>query len=279
VTPAVRIEGARVAVDALVLLEVPRLVIETGEQVAIVGPNGAGKSTLLKVIGALSTAQRGQVLVLGTSIGPDGSLAAGRLGTAERRALRRETGLLMQGLHLVPRLTARENVLIGASARLRGYDAWRSLLRWYPPGLVEEADTALAALGLADRAGTRADRLSGGERQKVALARVQLQRPRLLLADEPTSALDPAATAQVCHALGALASEPGRTLITLVHDLDLLPLLATRVIGMAAGRVQWDRPIDEVTALMLQDLYERRAGETAARHELEHAAMARLARA
>jgi phosphonate transport system ATP-binding protein len=278
VTAAVKIEGACVAVGTRVLLEVPRLVVETGEHVAIVGPNGAGKSTLLKLIGALSVAQQGQVHVLGQSMGPEG-LAAGRPGATARRALRRETGLLMQGLHLVPRLTARENALIGALARLRGGDAWRSLLRWYPQALVEEADAALAALGLADRAGTRADRLSGGERQKVALARVQLQRPRLLLADEPTSALDPAATMQVCAALRLLASAPGRTSITVVHDLDLLPLLATRVIGLAAGRVQWDWPIGEVTAPMLQDLYGRRVGETAASQEPEHAPMARLARA
>ncbi len=278
-TPAVWIERARVTVGSRVLVEVPRLLIETGEQVAIVGPNGAGKSTLLKLIGALSMAQQGQVRVLGLSIGPQGTSVQGRLGAAERRALRRETGLLMQGLHLVPRLTARENVLIGALARLSGVDAWRSLLRWYPSALLGEADAALAALGLADRAGTRADRLSGGERQKVALARVQLQRPRLLLADEPTSALDPAATTQVCQALRLLASEPGRTLIAVVHDLDLLPLLANRVIGMAAGRVQWDRPIGEVNAPMLHDLYEKRAGETAFSHEPEQAPMARLARA
>jgi phosphonate transport system ATP-binding protein len=275
--PAVMIEGARVAVGARVLLEVSRLRIETGEHVAIVGPNGAGKSTLLKLIGALSMAQQGQVQVLGRSIGPDAA-AAGRPDAPERRALRHETGLLMQGLHLVPRLTARENVLIGALARLQGGDAWRSLLRWYPRALAEEADAALAALGVADRAGTRADRLSGGERQKVALARVQLQRPRLLLADEPTSALDPSATTQVCQALRSLASEPGRTLVTVVHDLYLLPLLATRVIGMVAGRVQWDRPIGELTSPMLQDLYERRAGEAAASPEPEHTPMGRLAR-
>lgn len=217
-THAVEIEGARVVVGDRVLLEVPRLVVATGEHVAIVGPNGAGKSTLLKLIGALSMALQGQVRVLGRSIGPHGG-ATGRLGPAERRALRRETGLLLQGLHLVPRLTARENVLIGALARLRGGDALRSLLRWYPAALVEEADARLAALGLTERAGTRADRLSGGERQKVALARVQMQHPRLLLADEPTSALDPAATTQVCRALRALASEPGRSLMTVVHDL------------------------------------------------------------
>jgi phosphonate transport system ATP-binding protein len=279
VTHAVKIEGASVVVGARVLLEVPRLEIDTGEHVAIVGPNGAGKSTLLKLIGALSMAQRGQVQVLGQSIGREGAEEAAPPGTAQRRALRRETGLLMQGLHLVPRLTARENVLIGALARLRGVDAWRSLLRWYPKALVGEADAALAALGLADRAGTRADRLSGGERQKVALARVQLQRPSLLLADEPTSALDPAATTQVCHALRALASEPGRTLITVVHELDLLPLLANRVIGMAAGRVQWDRPIDEVTASMLQHLYGRRDGGPGFSHESARPPMTRLARA
>jgi len=277
VTPAVYIEDVRVVAPTRVLLEVPRLAIQAGEHVAIVGPNGAGKSTLLKVIGALLPTQQGQVQVLGRSIGAQRSETAVRLSAAERRALRRETGLLMQGLHLVPRLSARENVLVGALARLRGADALRSLWRWYPPALVDEADAALAALGLADRTDTRADRLSGGERQKVALARMQLQRPRLLLADEPTSALDPAATTQVCHALRALAAEPGRTLITVVHDLALLPLLATRVIGMADGRVQWDRPIDALSASWLQELYERRAVEPATAEDHRPAPAARLA--
>ena len=113
----------------------------------------------------------------------------------------------------------------------------------------------------------------------VVVALVLVQRPRLLPADEPTSALDPAATTQVCHTLRALASEPGCTLITVVHDLDLLPLLANRVIGMAAGRVRWDRPIGEVNAPMLQDLHERRVGETAFSHEPEQAPVARQARA
>jgi phosphonate transport system ATP-binding protein len=248
VSAAVRLKDVQVVVRDRVLLDVPRLAIEPGERVAIVGPNGAGKSTLLKLIGALIEARQGCVEVLGCSLGPGGE-------AADRRALRRDTGLLMQGLHLVPRLTARENVLIGALARLRGAQAVRSWCRWYPPALVAEADAALAALGLAARGDTRADRLSGGERQKVALARLQLQRPRLLLADEPTSALDPAATAQVCQALRVWACDSGRTLVTVVHDLDLLPLLADRVIGMAAGRVQWAQPIGDATPTLLQSLY------------------------
>lgn len=259
-TPAIHLDHVQVTAADRILLDVPRLVVGTGERVAIVGPNGAGKSTLLKAIGGLLPAHRGRMVVLGRSVGPDTperAHAQGQTGRRDRRALRRETGLLMQGLHLVPRLSARENVLIGALGRLQGADAVRSWCRWYPMNLVAEADAALAALGLADRAGTRADRMSGGERQKVALARLQLQRPRLVLADEPTSALDPAATREVCKALLAVAAEPGRTLLTVVHDLELLPMLATRVIGIAEGRIRWDRPLAEVTQPVLQALYER----------------------
>lgn len=269
--PAVSLQGVRLAIGHRVLLDVPRLAIAPGERVALVGPNGAGKSTLLKLMGGLATPTQGAVQVLG--------LDRQSMGSHARRSLRRDIGLLMQGLHLVPRLSARENVLVGALARLRGADALRSWCRWYPVALREEADAALAALGLAHLAHTRADRLSGGERQKVALARVQLQRPRLLLADEPTSALDPAATREVCLALRAMADEPGRTLLTVVHDLELLPLLATRVIGIADGQVRWDRPIAEVTPALLQALYGRRADDQATVPSPQPTDVFRLARA
>jgi phosphonate transport system ATP-binding protein len=269
---AVRLEDVRVVIGGRLLLDVPRLTIEPGERVAIVGPNGAGKSTLLRLIGALIETHQGRVEVLGRRLGPGGDMA-------DRRALRRDTGLLLQGLHLVPRLTARENVLIGGLARLRGAQAVRSWCRWYPQDLAAEADDALAALGLADRGGTRADRLSGGERQKVALARLQLQCPRLLLADEPTSALDPSATRTVCHALCAVAAAPGRTLLTVVHDLELLALLATRVVGMAEGRVRWDRPPGELTPGLLQALYERHAAGKTPASPSEPAPAIRLASA
>ncbi len=257
-TAAIRLEAVRLRAGARLLLDVPQLIIEPGERVAIVGPNGAGKSTLLRLVAAQLPAAQGRVQVLGRELG-----AGAPLNAAARRALRRDTGLLMQGLHLVPRLSARENVLIGALARLQGGQALRSWLRWYPPALVAEADAALAALGLAGLAGQRADRLSGGERQKVALARLQLQRPRLVLADEPTSALDPVATQAVCRALCAVAAAPGRTLVSVVHDPELLPLLATRVIGMAEGRVCWQLPVADLTPALLSDLYGPRTGAPA----------------
>jgi phosphonate transport system ATP-binding protein len=101
---------------------------------------------------------------------------------------------------------------------------------------------------------TRADRLSGGERQKVSLARLRLQRPKLLLADEPTSALDPAAALQACDALAALAADA--TLLTVVHDTELLPHLADRVIGLREGRLVFDVPLQALSPDLLKNLYE-----------------------
>jgi phosphonate transport system ATP-binding protein len=248
----VRVEGAQVLAGTRCLLRVPSLRIGAGERVAIVGPNGAGKSTLLRLLSGMAVPAAGRVEVLGRAWGP---AVAAPLSRAQWRALRRELGLLMQGLHLVPRLVARENVLVGALARLQPREAWRGWLRLFPPPLVAEADAALAALGLAGRADTRTDRLSGGERQKVSLARLQLQRARLVLADEPTSALDPSATALVCNALLAATAAPGQTLVTVLHDLDLLPVLATRVLGLAQGSLQWDLPLHAVDRARLQALY------------------------
>jgi phosphonate transport system ATP-binding protein len=251
-TLAVHLQRVQVRAAERVLLAIGELRIARGERVAVVGPNGAGKSTLLKLVAALRPPAHGELSVLGQRVDerlyPSG---------ASRRALRREVGMLMQGLHLVPRLSARENTIVGALARLHGLAAVASWLRRYPDALVAEADAALAALGLAGQGDVRGDRLSGGERQKVALARLLLQRPRLLLADEPTAALDPAGTTLVCQALRDAVAAPGHTLLAVVHDLELLPQLATRVIGLAGGTVQWDLPLAEATPARLHALYVR----------------------
>lgn len=250
--PVVQLRDVRLMAGGRSLLRVKALDLQPGELVAVVGPNGAGKSSLLRVIAGLTQPGCGTVNVLGHELVAD---TKPPLRASEWRALRREIGLVMQGLHLVPRLSARENVLIGALARLQGVQAWRSGLRWYPETLIAEADDALSVLGLAGRAQVRADRLSGGERQKVGLARLTLQRPRLVLADEPTSALDPSATAQVCKTLRSHAVAERQTLVTVVHDLDLLAALATRVIGLAHGEIQWDLPLERVGEAALRELY------------------------
>ena len=229
---AVEIDDLEVHAAGRVLLAIPHLHIGEGERVAIVGHNGAGKSTLLRVLAGFVQPAAGQVRVLGRELAP-------RPGSGTLRALRAEVAQVLQGLHLVPRLTARENVLIGALARQPG---WRSWARLYPAALRAEADAALAAVGLLERADDRADRLSGGERQKVGIARMRLQRARLVLADEPTANLDPSAAVLACAWVGEAAADA--TLIAVMHQPDLLPQLARRVIGLKGGRVVLDRPVD-----------------------------------
>jgi phosphonate transport system ATP-binding protein len=242
-THDIHIRKLAVKAGARTLLRLDELHIGAGERVAIVGHNGAGKSTLLRVLGGLLVPTEGSVSVLGRPLQEPVSDAA-------LRAWRSEVGQVMQGLHMVSRLSARENVLIGALGRLSG---WRSWSRLYPATLVAEADEALALVGLQGRGDTRTDRLSGGERQKLSIARLRLQRPRLILADEPTANLDPAAAADACRWLGNIAG--GATLITVVHQPALLPLLADRVIGIRDGALAFDVPIAHVVAETLQALY------------------------
>lgn len=251
------IRNLRVEVAGRTLLDIAGLTIHAGERVALVGSNGAGKSSLLKVLGGFLPATQGEVSVLGRHFG---GADASTLSRQQWRALRAEVGQVMQGLHLVPQLTALDNVVLGALARPSVMATWRSWLRWYPPTLCQEASAALGELGLAHRLYARADQLSGGERQKVSLARLRLQQPQLILADEPTSALDPAATQQACQALLDVAHRA--TLVTVVHDPALLPLLADRVIGLKGGRVAFDVALGDLDTARLQDLYDGRQDGT-----------------
>jgi phosphonate transport system ATP-binding protein len=159
-------------------------------------------------------------------------------------------GQVLQGLHLVTRLSALDNVLIGCLGRVRGWRRWSG---HFTPAERTQAEAALHAVGLSARATARADQLSGGERQKVALARLLMQQPRLILADEPTAALDPAAAIEVCQLLAQAAQ--GATLITVVHNPALLAGLADRVIGLRAGRIAFDLPVAEVNEALLAELY------------------------
>lgn len=232
---AVEIRNLRVTDGGRELLALPQLKVRAGEHVVVVGANGAGKSTLLRCLGGFVRPQADVLQVLGQPLAPQ---APGRHAL---RALRSEVGQVLQGLHLVARLSALDNTLIGALGRLRGAEAWRSCWRHYPPLEVQAALQALQAVGLAAQAHTRADRLSGGERQKVAMARVLLQRPRLVLADEPTASLDPAATQEAIALLRHVAADA--TLITIVHDPALVPMLGERVLGLRGGRLVLDGPV------------------------------------
>ena len=239
----IELRGVRCTLGGRTVLDIDRLVVGEGERVAIVGHNGAGKSTLLRLLSGFTRPTAGQVSVLGVRL--DTPLPPARL-----RARRCEAGQVLQGLHLVPRLSALENVLIGCLGRVTG---WRSWVRRYPAHECERACAALATVGMLDKASMRTDGLSGGERQKIAIARLLVQAPRLILADEPTAALDPAAAQEICRVLGTAAGDA--TLVAVVHNTALLPLLADRVIGLRQGRVVFDLPQTQVDEVQLAALY------------------------
>jgi putative ABC transport system ATP-binding protein len=194
------------------------LEIYPGEYAAIVGPSGCGKSTLLQLIGGIDTPSSGTVEILDTSIV--------RLSDAELTRLRlTRLGFVFQRFHLLPVLTAQENIeLPMAEAGVPRAERQRRALE------------LLGYVGLAHRAGHRATQLSGGEMQRVAVARALANRPVLLLADEPTGELD-AATGQEILALFRRLNQDGTTLVVVTHD-ESLAGEASRVIHMLDGQVE-----------------------------------------
>lgn len=233
--------GGRSALDGITLH------IEPGERVALVGPSGAGKSTLLGLCNGTITPTSGQVQVLGTD--------PARASSRGLRALRSRIGSMHQHLNLVGPLRVVHNVNAG---HLSSWGRWRALRSLLRPLQVDEAYEALDRVGIASHLHQRTDRLSGGEQQRVALARVLVQDPDLVLADEPVSSLDPARADEVMSLLCGVLSQdrPRRTLLVSLHDFDLAVRHCDRVVGLRHGRVVLDLPAAEVDAQARERLYE-----------------------
>lgn len=240
--------GLHVSVGRQVLLRDICLSITAGERVALVGHNGAGKSTLLRTLTGFDGpgwVTRGSLRVLGTELAIAGHAEGGGL----LRSLRARIGQVHQGLHLVGRLSALDNVLIGGAGRHNS--RWTWVRRW-PASERLAAQVALARVGLGSAGHRRTDSLSGGERQKVAIARALHQGAPLLLADEPTASLDSEAAGEVVSGLSAVTSEHPVTLVCVVHDLELLPQLADRAIALRRGQVVADVAVDAHTPAQLR---------------------------
>ena len=249
-TPVIEAQGLHVHAGEQVLLRDVSLTIAPGERVAIVGHNGAGKSTLLRTVSAFSQVHEGRLNVLGTDVTllrePRDARSSGEL-----RHLRSRVAQVLQGLHLVGRLSVLDNVLIGGAARTTSWLTW---LRRWPVSEREQARAALARVGMAWAAARRTDSLSGGERQKVAIARALHQDAPVLLADEPTASLDAEAADEVIALLTSVVAERQATLVCVVHDLDLVPRLAKRVIVLRRGQVVADQQVHGEIAAELRGI-------------------------
>lgn len=218
------------------------LAIEPGLVTVLLGPSGAGKSTLLRCM---------NLLVKPTT----GTVRADRLPALDsRRALRqhrRQTGMVFQQHHLIARYTALRNVLLG---RVGYHGLARGLL---PTSGADQriAMEALGQVGLLDKALERAGRLSGGEQQRIGIARALAQQPRLILADEPVASLDPGTAQRVMTLLRGVCGQNGITLVASLHQVELALEHAARIIGLADGQIVYDGPTAEVSGRVLRRIY------------------------
>ena len=240
----VTLRAVTVAYDRLVALEEVDLSVHAGEHVALVGPSGAGKSTLLRLCTAAVQPSAGEVEVFDQVLS--------RVTPRQLVAVRRRIGAVHQQLHLVGRLRVVHNVLAG---RLGHWPWWRALLSLVHPLEVDAARAALARVGVVDTLLARTDSLSGGEQQRVALARVLVQQPELVLADEPVASLDPVRGEEVLRLLTGAVVGRTSTLLVSLHDLDLALRHCDRVVGLRQGRVLFDLPPAEVTEDLRRQLY------------------------
>jgi lipoprotein-releasing system ATP-binding protein len=208
----------RTARGALTLFRGLDLEIRTGEMVAIVGQSGAGKSTLLHILGALDAPTAGTVICASTNV----ATLSQRQAAAFRN---REIGYVWQFHYLLPEFTALENVAMPLLARgVARRDALPVAANW------------LREVGLEDRGDHRPGELSGGEQQRIALARALANHPRLLLADEPTGDLDEVTAGMVFDLLERLHLSHGLTSILVTHNLDLAAR-CTRALRLEGGRL------------------------------------------
>ena len=189
-------------------------VIDEGELCVIVGPSGAGKTTLLNILGGMDTLTEGEVYVGGRDIS--------HLGVRELTAYRRyEVGFVFQFYNLIQNLTALENVEMAT----------------HISHVETDAAEILAEVGLADRCRNFPAQLSGGEQQRVSIARALAKKPRLLLCDEPTGALDYVTGKQILRLLQDTARKTGMTVVIITHN-SALTAMADRVIHVKNGTVE-----------------------------------------
>ncbi|MDT8717201.1 phosphonate ABC transporter ATP-binding protein [Clostridium sp. 19966] len=222
------------------------LKINKGEFIAIVGLSGAGKSTLLRSINRLHEITDGEILIDGKSV----TSAKGK----ELRLIRRDIGMIFQSFNLVKRSSVLKNVLSG---RVGYYSTIRTVLGLFPDKDKQLAMDALKRVNISEKAYSRADELSGGQQQRVSIARALAQEAKIILADEPVASLDPLTTIQVMDDLKKINTELGITTIVNLHHIDLARKYSTRIIGLRAGELVFDGPVESATDEVFNEIYGR----------------------
>ena len=217
-TPLVTLDSIYKSFGSLQILKEITLSIHQGEITSIVGPSGAGKTTLLQIIGTLLKPDKGEL-----SIGGVNPFALSAQKQAHFR--NKQIGFVFQFHQLLPEFTAAENVAI--PAMIAGMSKRQAL---------SEAEQLLTQLGLADRLKHRPAQLSGGEKQRTAVARALINRPTLILADEPSGSLDTQRKEELIELFFELRDQLGQTFLIVTHDEDFAQR-ADRTLSLQDGRI------------------------------------------
>ena len=204
-----------------VALEDANVEIQKGEFVFLVGPSGSGKSTFIKLLHHEEKPSTGQIFVAGKDIG--------QLSPWKVPYLRRNIGYVFQDFKLLPNRTVSENVAFALEVIGRP----TSVIRTQVPAILE-------LVGLADKADNMPDELSGGEQQRVSVARAFVNRPLIMLADEPTGNLDPATSQGIMRLLDRI-NKTGTTVVMCTHDQSIVDSMRRRVIELHGGRIVRDQ--------------------------------------
>ena len=222
------------------------LEIKQGEFVAVIGLSGAGKSTLIRTVNKMIDINDGKLTV--------NDIDVSKLKGKELRKFRRKIGMVFQSFNLVNRTTVLNNVL---SARVPDMSFFRTLFGLFSKEDKVQALEALDKVGILDKAYIRADQLSGGQMQRVALARTLAQNPEIILADEPVASLDPVMADVVMEDFKRINKEMNITIVINIHHVDLALQYADRIIGIRAGKIVFDGATKDVDRDKLKFIYGR----------------------
>jgi phosphonate transport system ATP-binding protein len=218
------------------------LTVNKGELIGLIGPSGAGKTTLLNMLAGILSPDQGQILIDGRPLS--------EFRDQKKRA--KKIGIIRQQFDLVGELPVIHNVLVG---RLSEWGIFKSLLSMLIPQDKEYAIQALNRVGLTEKLYEKTSSLSGGEQQRVALARLLVQSPEIILADEPVASLDPARAEDVLELLVKIALEENQTVIASLHSVEYARKYFDRLIALKDGELFFDLPASSVTDEHIKSLY------------------------
>jgi len=224
------------------------LKIFSGQMIGLIGASGSGKSTILRHIAGLTAADclTNSIIVLGRRVQTNGVVDRGI------RATRARVGFIFQQFNLVGQMTVLSNVLAGSLGRI---PSWRGTIGWFTQEERAQALEALARVGMEKFAMQRASTLSGGEQQRVAIARTLMQGAEIILADEPIASLDPVSSRNVMEILTRIHLEDRRTVVVSLHQVDYALRYCERIVALKHGEIVYDGSSKDVSVEMLHDIY------------------------